>query len=71
MQLLCGYGGLVMHVFYNFLCDKVTQMVLRNIKLYNMADRGGDGLVMTQNCANCDYFTSLMRKNDSLNAMCY
>ena len=30
---------------------------------------GGDGLVMNQNCANCDYFASFNAKCDGLNGI--
>ena len=61
MQLLGGYGGLVMHIF-TILYDKCVNNGIVNIKLYNMVMCGGDGLVMTQNCANCDYFTGFNAK---------
>ena len=69
MQLLCGYGGLVRHIFYIHLCDIYVKNGVELLKIYNMVERGGDGLVMTQSVQICTYFTSFNAKCGSLNAV--
>ena len=53
------------------LCDIYAKNGMEMLIIYNMADRSGDGLVMTKSVRICTYFTSLTQNNDGLNAMCY
>ena len=48
-----------MHMFYNLCVIKVQKNGIGNIKIYNMVERGSDGLVMTKSvkivCYNVKY----------------
>ena len=48
------------------LCDIYAKNGIELLKIYNMVEHGGDGLVMTQSVRICTYFTSFDAKCDSL-----
>ena len=50
MQLLCGFGGLVMNMFYNLCAVFMQKNGIENITIYSMVKCGSDGLVMTKKC---------------------
>ena len=54
--------------FLQSLCDIYAKNGIEMLIIYNMADRGGDGLVMTQ---MRNFLLVLMQNNGGLSAMCY
>ena len=58
-----------MHIFLHSLYDIYAKNGIEILIIYNMVERGGDGLVMTQSVQICTYFTSFNAKCDGLNTV--
>ena len=52
-----------MYIFLQSLCDIYAKNGIELLKICNMVECGGDGLVMTKFVRICTYFTSLMQNN--------